>query len=226
MYKRRAARNLRLSINSNGKVRVSIPTWAPYKAGLEFAETRLHWIEKNKPAFDLITDNQAIGKAHHIRFRALPVSKISTRVKQNEIIINHPIETTYDNQLVQAKAKAAAIRALKVQAESLLPKRLAALAAEYEFNFNSVQIKRLTSRWGSCDQSKNIVLNLYLMQLPWHLIDYVLLHELTHTVVFKHGSDFWQAMDLVVKDSKSLRKELRSYKTTVSGMWHNTNYAV
>ncbi|HET8992036.1 MAG TPA: M48 family metallopeptidase, partial [Candidatus Saccharimonadales bacterium] len=79
---------------------------------------------------------------------------------------------------------------------------------------------------GSCDQSKNITLNLYLMQLPWHLIDYVLLHELTHTVVFKHGPDFWAEMDKYLPDSKSLRSEMKDYKTTVSGMWHNTNYAV
>jgi predicted metal-dependent hydrolase len=140
--------------------------------------------------------------------------------------VTHPSGLTMAHVEVQAKAKDASIRALKAQAESLLPKRLETLAKEQGFSYKSVSVRQLTSRWGSCDQFKNITLSLYLMQLPWHLIDYVLLHELTHTKVFKHGPDFWAEMDRHVVNSKDLRKELKDYKTTVSGMWHNTNYAV
>ena len=73
-------------------------------------------------------------------------------------------------------------------------------------------VKRLKSRWGSCDQHTNIILNIFLMQLPWECIDYVLLHELTHTNVLHHGPDFWLAMTQVLPNVTQLRKAMRDYQ--------------
>ena len=70
----------------------------------------------------------------------------------------------------------------------------------------------MTSRWGSCDQQHNIVLNLFLMQLPWELIDYVLVHELAHTQVLRHGPDFWQLMERLLPDCRSLRRRMRDHQ--------------
>jgi predicted metal-dependent hydrolase len=71
---------------------------------------------------------------------------------------------------------------------------------------------RLKGRWGSCDQDKNIVLNLFLMQLPWQLIDYVLLHELCHTMHLDHGPGFWQTFLMHKPTAKDLRREIRHYQ--------------
>ncbi len=70
IYKRKASRSLRLSIAADGKVRVSIPTWAPYRAGLEFARSRQGWIEGQRATSQILADGQAIGKAHHLKFMA------------------------------------------------------------------------------------------------------------------------------------------------------------
>jgi predicted metal-dependent hydrolase len=58
---------------------------------------------------------------------------------------------------------------------------------------------------------------LYLMQLPWHLIDYVLLHELTHTKVMQHGTPFWQELERHVPHAKRLRGEIREFHPILSG---------
>jgi hypothetical protein len=86
------------------------------------------------------------------------------------------------------------------------------LAQKHGFEYSSVSVKRLKGRWGSCDQHQNIVLNLYLMQLPWELIDYVLLHELTHTRILRHGPDFWAAMQRVLPNVKAIRKEMKQHQ--------------
>src|SRR5213075_157516 len=97
-------------------------------------------------------------------------------VKNPHIVItsNLPLESVD----VQAKAQKAAERALKVEAENLLPQRLKILAERHNFSYKDVKIRKLTSRWGSCSNAKNIRLSYYLIQLPWPMIDYVLLHEL------------------------------------------------
>jgi predicted metal-dependent hydrolase len=94
----------------------------------------------------------------------------------------------------------------------LLPIRLQQLSKKYDYQYASVSIKSLKSRWGSCDSNNNISLNLYLMELPWELIDYVLVHELNHTIAMHHGPDFWQKMEAKMPNSKLLRKQLKQYR--------------
>jgi predicted metal-dependent hydrolase len=218
VYKRAGVRNLRLTIRSDGSVRVTIPAWSPYVTGVNFARSRADWIRKHAvvkaPA---LVDGQPIGKSHRLKFIALAsLSKPATRIRQNEVVISYPVSLTVEHDQVQKVATAASLRALKVQASHLLPQRLAELANKHGFEYKSVTIKNLKSRWGSCDQSQNITLNLFLMQLPWHLIDYVLLHELTHTRVMRHGPPFWSAMAAVEPKTQALRREIKAYKTTIS----------
>ena len=50
------------------------------------------------------------------------------------------------------------------------------------------------------------------MLLPWDLIDYVIMHELSHTKALHHGSDFWKVFESVMPDAKKRRKEMKNYK--------------
>ena len=117
---------------------------------------------------------------------------------------------------VQEAAQKACLRALKLEASSLLPPRLKELAEIHGYSFNKVTIKKMKSRWGSCDSNQNIVLNQYLIQLPWHLIDYVLLHELNHTVHMHHSPKFWSALKALLPNVKALRKEIKEHHPTLS----------
>lgn len=218
IYKRKANRSLRLSIAPNGEVRVSIPNWAPYASGVNFASSRLQWIKSQRRQAPLLVPNQAIGKAHHLRFVASSsLTRPTSRVLSNDIKINYPIDDVTASPSVQKIATAASIRALRAQAEKLLPQRLAKLAQSRGYDYRKVTVKQLKSRWGSCDQHGNIVLNLFLMQLPWECIDYVLIHELVHTKVLRHGPDFWQAMEHELPRVNQLRQLIRSYQPILHG---------
>jgi predicted metal-dependent hydrolase len=213
VYKRAGSRSLRLSVTSTGKIRVTIPPWTPYQAGLQFAKSRLEWIRQQQKPVRALQPGQAIGKAHHLRFSPQATSqRVSSRVMAGEIIIGYPKQLASSDKAVQTVAQAASIRALRRQAEQLLPQRLQSLAATHNFTYKSVGVKQLKSRWGSCDQSQNIVLNLFLMQLPWELIDYVLLHELSHTQALHHGPKFWQVFEAVLPRAKQLRTRMRQYQ--------------
>lgn len=219
IYKRRASRSLRLSISPAGEVRVSIPSWAPYSAGLNFARSKYDWIVSQRKPRQLLAEGQPVGKAHHLRFAAKPgLARPSGRVVPGAVLVSYPPELTVDDPTVQKAARDASIRALRAQAKQLLPQRLAKLAETHGFSYASVTIKQLKSRWGSCDQDKAIVLNLFLMQLPWEYIDYVLLHELMHTRIMRHGPGFWEAMTELQPDSKALRKRLHEYQPVLDSV--------
>lgn len=212
LYKRRGNRSLRLSLAANGEIRVSMPTWVPYKAGEQFARARAGWIaEHRRPVSAGLQHGQAIGKAHHLHFQPTYATKVITRLNQNQIEIHHPHALASHDPAVQRAAQTASIRALRKEAEALLPQRLQTIAQQTGFGYRSVAVKHLKSRWGSCSTDKDIVLNLFLMQLPWHLIDYVLLHELVHTKVMRHGTPFWQEMERHTPYARRLRKEIHAH---------------
>ncbi len=218
VYKRRSSRNLRLTINPDGEIRVSIPAWAPYKAGLDFARSRRGWIMSQRRPGRVLVHGQPVGKAHHLQFRARAgVARPISRVAAGAVVVSHPPGVDPVDPAVQKAARDGSIRALRAQAEKLLPQRLAALAGTHGFDYSEVRIKRLKSRWGSCDHNGRIALSLFLMQLSWEHIDYVLLHELMHTRIMRHGPDFWRAMTELQPDTANLRKSLRGYQPVLDG---------
>jgi predicted metal-dependent hydrolase len=212
LYKRKGARNIRISISSTGEVRVTLPMWAPYKLGYEFALSKAEWIASRKPVQSLLVHKGQVGKAHRLYFsETAGADKIRTRIKGQGVWVYLPVGTDSGSVEVQKAAGKAAAKVLTLEAERLLFSRLKVLALEHGFTFRSVSVKRLRGRWGSCNQHTDITLNCFLMQLPWELIDYVLLHELVHTRVMSHGAPFWRELDKYVPDLKTKRAEIKRY---------------
>ena len=128
-----------------------------------------------------------------------------------------PTGICYSEKKMQEWLRKAVITALARRAKELLPPRLKALATEKGFVYNGCTVRNVHSRWGSCNAKKNISLSIYLAMLPNELIDYVLLHELCHTVEMNHSDRFWALMDKVTAPAKAkdLRKKLKGYRTNI-----------
>jgi len=103
---------------------------------------------------------------------------------------------------------------LRRKAQSVLPTQLAKLAVLHGFKYTDVKIRKSRSRWGSCSSKKIINLSFYLLLLPEHLIEYVLLHELCHTVHLNHSPAFWALLNQCTQNkAREFRRELRkNYK--------------
>ncbi len=84
---------------------------------------------------------------------------------------------------------------LRSQAKQFLPSRVAVLAQRFGFSYNKITVKDIRSRWGSCSSLNNLNFSIYLMDLPDDLVDYVILHELCHTVHRNHGAHFWELLN-------------------------------
>ena len=128
-----------------------------------------------------------------------------------------PVGTCYNDRRMQEWLRKAVTTALTRRAKELLPLRLKALAEEKGFTYNSCTVRNVHTRWGSCNTKGNISLNISLIHLPNELIDYVLLHELCHTVEMNHSERFWTLMDKVTAPAKAkeLRKRLKGYRTCI-----------
>lgn len=208
IQKKRNNRRIRLSINSYGEVRVSIPIWARYDDGLKFINTKLDWIKQKRPTTRIYTENMLIGKSHRLRF--VPNNKFYSQIKENEIFIGYPSIYQTKDRVVQEYASKAIQKVLKIESLNLLKIRLDTLSTKLNLKYNNLKIRYLKSRWGSCDVHQNITLNQNLINLPWNLIDYVLVHELIHTKIMNHGQDFWNNFKIHMPDYQERRKVLKS----------------
>ena len=104
------------------------------------------------------------------------------------------------------------IEALRTEAKAFLPKRTEELAAKFNIKYNKVTIRATRSKWGSCTRQGNISLSLFLMTLPEHLRNYVILHELCHIIHFNHSPNFHALLDILTQgQEKALARELRNY---------------
>jgi len=213
--KRKSSKTIRISISGDGEVRVSIPFWTPYKIGLEYLKHKADWVNDNMPDRSLLTQGYSIGKAHHINFATSQGISVSSHIKGNQINIMLPVGEKWDSDISQKKALSGAIRALKKESQLLLPQRTEVLADKHGYTYSSVTIKKLKGRWGSCSIDKHIVLNCFLMKLPWELIDYVILHELAHTKHMSHNHLFWSELTSTLTNAKSLRGEIKKHHPTI-----------
>lgn len=125
-----------------------------------------------------------------------------------------PPSADFTDERLQSWFRKVIEEALRRNAKSVLPPRLERLSKQCGLPYASVKINSSQGRWGSCSTRKNINLSCYLILLPSHLIDYVLLHELCHTREMNHSERFWRLLNQYT-DGKALalRDEIRKYQT-------------
>lgn len=101
--------------------------------------------------------------------------------------------------------KEAARRELKARIEERLP-QIEDITGLYS---NGWTVRDMHTRWGSCNtKTHHLNFSLMLASRSDEELDYVILHELVHTVVPNHGADFYAMMDKFMPGWKSIRRGL------------------
>lgn len=71
-----------------------------------------------------------------------------------------------------------------------------------------LQIRRMKKRWGSLSRSGLLTLNTELIRAPQECIDYVITHELCHTLHHDHGAAFYELLSEVMPDWERRKHKL------------------
>ena len=84
---------------------------------------------------------------------------------------------------------------LKKEARHILYERTAYFASLKGLKYGRIAIKDQSSRWGSCSSLSNINYNWRIIMAPDTVLDYLVIHELTHLIHMNHSADFWHEVE-------------------------------
>lgn len=176
-------KTISITIDEFGNVVVKAPTSYNNKKIESFIESKKIWINKH------------VGKKTEI------ISKYKQIISKEKALLFGKIidysEDYYKN--------------INRVANQYLPLRLKYLAEKFFFIYSGIKIKNYTSRWGACDKHGFIYLNSKLVMLDEYVIDYVILHELCHTIHFNHKKNFHDMLSNYFKDEKQIVTKLKEF---------------
>lgn len=212
------ARYVRIRVAPNGTLRASLPLYAPlYTVKRLIKESR----DDIRKLLDSHADEQTylpgmqIGKSHTL-LQASSTPKTTTVTKTGlTIFVALAATDEIEDGNVQSLIREKVIDALRREAKSYLPKRLAYLAEQNGYRYEKLRFSHASGRWGSCSSTGTISLNIALMKLPFELIDYVLVHELSHTIEMNHSERFWQRVQTADPDYVKHRKLLKNESPSI-----------
>lgn len=210
------SRSIRISVTPNGTLRASLPPYAPLftvKRLISSSRDELRkMLERETPAYSL-HHGMEIGKSHRLAIVKAARTTIKRYKQQITVVLGPGDDIT--NPKIERMVRDEIIAALRVEAKSYLPKRLAYLAKQLDCHYDNARFSHAGSRWGSCSSTGTISLNIALMGLPFELIDYVIIHELCHTKQMNHSQKFWKLVEEADPSYKLHRKMLKSHSPTI-----------
>lgn len=96
----------------------------------------------------------------------------------------------------------------KRQLQEILDNYLSKYERKMQAPINKVYIKNQKTRWASYTPKHNINFNIKLAALPKNIIEYIIIHELAHTIEPKHNKKFWYIVKRFCPDYKEKKQEL------------------
>ncbi|MGI6257507.1 MAG: M48 family metallopeptidase [Anaerovoracaceae bacterium] len=102
----------------------------------------------------------------------------------------------------------------KGRLEHILKERCQYFASRMGVDYGKIRINRARTRWASCNGKGDLNFSLAMMALPRELVDYIVVHELSHRKEMNHSKGFWAIVEKEMPDYRERRKRLKNYLLT------------
>lgn len=207
------ARYVRVRLAADGTLTATLPKHAALSNVhrlIDESRAELRNMLRQTPQQSVVYANgMSIGSSHTLSITHASATEPKSRMNGQHISVWLPHTMAPEHPDAQDHIRTIVKRALTKEAKSYLPRRLRYLADTYGYRYENLRFSNAKGRWGSCSSRGTISLNIALMRLPRELIDYVLIHELCHTVHMNHSSDFWNAVENILPDYRERKRSIK-----------------
>lgn len=197
-------KTIAIRIERDGSVTVRAPLGITDETILSFVRRHEEWIARHRETRKQVSVDLADGRRIALFGSEYTVCTGKTRIDGQTIF------------LPQTGREEAFVRLLKRFAAEVAFVLTNRIAKAYGFSFRSVRISSARGRWGSCNRDHVIAYSFRVAFLPPELCEYVIVHELCHTIHFNHSAAFWKTVECVLPDWRERKKALKEYASVMN----------
>ena len=199
-------RSISVEINNKAQLIVRAPNTLTYKRIYEFLESKNEWIEKNVLLIrdknkDVIDRRFLEGETFNYldeKYKLFHSDKIGIDIKEKKFYVR---KTSSESDLIYL---------YKCLAGEYLISRCKYFSEFFKEDIKDIKIKEQKRRWGSCTYDNKINFNYKIIMARPEIIDYLVVHEMSHMPHKNHSKEFWDKVCSILPDAKELRQELKS----------------
>lgn len=208
---RKPVKHVRLCVREDGSVHVVAPLLFPKAKIEELLEKRQAWIDKK---LDFFKNREKIKLQYNeILLYGNRYTYFYDTKYANKIVINEEYRT------IRARRNLTDIsiqeKWLKSVAKKHFEERTGQLSIALNLPYNKLFVRTEKRKWGNCSSLKNISLNWRLVKAPKFVIDYVIVHELVHTIMMNHSHKFWTLLRSLYPDYEKAQNWLEKYGSSL-----------
>ncbi|MFA5101059.1 MAG: SprT family zinc-dependent metalloprotease [Candidatus Omnitrophota bacterium] len=208
---RTSRRSISFEIREDASLVIRAPRWLPQQELYRILEKKKPWIIRTQ-------------KRVASRSRSLYIKKFSEGEKFLYLGNEYPLRLVdsacarvdFDNGFLLPRACAAQAKQLfiawyKFAARGVLRDRVAGFTELLNVTPAKLTVTGAASRWGSCTSKANINFSWRLVMAPLEVIDYVVVHELSHISIKNHSRDFWSKVGQMLPEYTQRRAWLKTH---------------
>jgi hypothetical protein len=195
IIERRRVKHARIIVNRQLQVKLVVPRQFTRNQVHELIHEKSAWIEKQLKHFSKIQKarirldkGEILYQGEIYRFQLHP--DLSSRV-----VVDLKLRTITSglNLLNPALLETWCRQAARRQIET----KVRTWSRQYGFQYNRLTVRGQKTRWGSCSSKGNLSFNWKLIKAPEAIMDYIILHELTHTEILNHSPSYWARLSAI-----------------------------
>jgi len=187
-------RRISIKIDQDCNIFVTAPKVMPKFLINRFVKQKEEWIKQTiekmnqrNNTFDNKTNVMIFGNTYKKKLESSIKYPIGASIHEQYLLIN-----SLSRKLDELSAQEQINKFLKKTSKKYILPRTNELAKIMNVSFKRLSIKEQKSRWGSCSSQQNLNFNWRLVHHIPKIIDYVIIHELSHIVHLDHSKHFWE----------------------------------
>ncbi|KKT42878.1 MAG: hypothetical protein UW64_C0006G0005 [Microgenomates group bacterium GW2011_GWC1_44_37] len=188
-----------ISVHPERGVVVRAPFWLSSSAIQKFVEEKSEWINKHlKKIGSTVPEKKYLEGEMHLYFGQeypLKINLINTPIRTSVEMAENSIKVDlYQGHTEDKKGleiKEGLLRWYLETGISVITEKVNFYTEKVGVNYSRIDIKKVSSIWGSCSPNNRLSFNRKLIMAPHEVVDYVIIHEICHLVHRNHSSRFW-----------------------------------
>ena len=199
-------KTISITINEDAELVVRAPKKLSIEKIQDFIYEKEKWINKKKKLIEDQMKDASLNKNKLLYLGSLfPITLNRTSSKKFIFSGEEFISNSNNPEILSLSIK----KWYKNKFKEIAIPRLEYFADKYNLSVNQIRIKEQKTMWGSCSSKNNINLNYLLIMAPMDVIDYVIIHELVHTIHRNHSVNFWKSVESIMPNFKEAKRWLK-----------------